>query len=297
MAGIYNEDTPGGMRQPPHVLAAWMQEQIGELLGTHAQRLSELRAEMQSIAFEWDASLIAQSVSTLRSAGRELRFDTLRHGWLARRLGKHKVFHARFATAYDRMLDAAQRLKREAVELGGASLKNHVAGAKRALLELEMESAALQAEVERGVTWLQDMCVQINEERQQGSTDPQLDSLAEAALAFTQEYKRLEASSSIVRDMKVRMQGLLDRRSALIEVVCADTDKMAKEWTRTVGRIASDIDAGRSSFPGIGEASEAHDEVMRRLESVTEACTAMQHEEHLVAQHLDMLRRELEAQR
>jgi hypothetical protein len=295
MAGIYNEDNPGESRQPPHVLGAWMRDQLHELFGSHARRLAELRAEMQSLAFEWDAGLIAQGVTSLRSAGRELRFDNLRYGWLAKRFGKHKAPHSRFAAAYDRMVDAAQRLKREAEELGGALLKNHVASVKRALLEFDIESQALQSEVERGVTWLQDMCVQINEQRQQGSTDPELASLAEAAQACTQDYKRLEAAASIVRDMKLRMQGVLDRRGALVEALRADSDKFSRDWSPAVGRIASGVDAGRTSFPGIAEAVEAHDAMMRRLETVTEACAALQHEEHLMAQHLDMLRRELEA--
>ena len=293
MTGIYSEDTPNGPRHPPIVLAGWMREQLGELLSTHARRLAELRAEMQSTAFEWDATVLAQAVTSLRSAGRELRFDNLRCGWIARAMGRHKAPHMRFAAAYDRMVDAAQRLKREAFELGGVLLKNHVAGAKRALLELEMEGQALQAEVERGVTWLQDMCVQINEQRQQGSTSTKLASLAEAAQAYTREYKRFESTASIVRDMKVRMQGLLDRRSALVEGARADADKFEKEWTRAVGRIMTDVDAGRTSFPGMSDAIEAHDEMMRRLETVTEACAALQHEEHLMAQQLDMLRHEL----
>jgi hypothetical protein len=297
MVGIYNEGNPNESRQPPHVLAAWMRDQLHELFGTHARRLAELRAEMQSLAFEWDAGLIAQGVTTLRSAGRELRFDNLRHGWIARRLGKHKAPHSRFAAAYDRMVDAAQRLKRETEELGGALLKSHVAGAKRALLELDMESRALQSEVERGVTWLQDMCVQINEQRQQGSADPDLASLAEAAQVYTQEYKSLESAASIVRDMKLRMQGVLDRRAALVDALRADSDKFDRDWSPAVGRIASHVDAGRTSIPGITEAVEAHDAMMRRLETVTEACAALQHEEHLMAQHLDMLRRELETRR
>jgi len=297
MAGIYSENGTPGSSQPPHVLAAWMRDQLRELLDTHAGRLAELRVEMQEIAFEFDAALLAQAVSSLRSTGRELRFDHLRHGWIARRMGKHKAPHTRFAAAYDRMVDAAQRLKGEADELAGSVLKDHTWRAKRALLELDMESRALQSEVERGVTWLQDMCRQINEARQKGGADPQLGSLAEAAVAFTQEYKRLEAACSLVSDMKLRMQGLLDRRAALVELVHADMAKFEKNWSRDVGRIASDIAAGRTSFPGIGDALETHDEMLRRLETVTEACSALQHEEHLMAQHLDMLRRELDANR
>src|SRR3569623_2156705 len=106
MKGIDDKDPQGGC-QPPQVLSAWMREQLAALRRTHARRLAELRAQLQSAAFEWDAPGLAQAVSNLRSAGRELRFDNLRAGWLARRLGRHKPAYTRFAAAHDRNVNTA----------------------------------------------------------------------------------------------------------------------------------------------------------------------------------------------
>ena len=295
MKGIDDKDPQGGC-QPPQVLSAWMREQLAALRGTHARRLAGLRAQLQSAVFECDATGLAQEESNQRSAGSEQRKDTLRAGRLARRMGKHVPVHARFTAAHERIVNAGQRLKTELVQLG-ASVGTHVSGTKRSLVDLDLEVQALQSEVERGVAWLQDMCTQLNAQRLQGSVDPQLATHAEAAQAFTQEFKRLESATSIARDMRVRMQGVLDRRNALVELVRADMEKFDRRWLPAVERVAADVRAGRTSFPGLVEASAAHDDVMVRLETVTEACSALQHEEHLTAQHLDMLRRELEPDR
>jgi hypothetical protein len=295
MTGTSNDNNPGS-GQPPQVLAAWMQDQLADLREGHLRRLADLRAQLQSTAFEWDATVLAQSVANLRSTGRELRFESLRHGWLARRFGKHKPAYSRFFMAHERIVDAARSVKAEASVLAG-SLKQHAAGAKRVVVELGMEAQSVQAEVDQGVTWLQDMCVQINEQRERASADPGLATLAEAAQAFTQEFKRLQAVASFAAELGTRMQGVLDRRNALLEGVRAEMDKFDKNWMRMVGKVARDVDEDRVSIPGLNDAVRAHDEVLGRLEHTAEACNALQREEHLLAQHLDMLRRELEPQR
>lgn len=294
MTGIYDDNAKSG--QPPHVLAAWIQEQLADLGEGPVRRLADLRAQLQSSAFEWDATVLAQSVGMLRSAGRELRFDNLRHGWLARKLGKHKPIYERYVAAYDRIVNAVQKVKAEAAKLAG-TIKAHAAGTKRTVVELDLEAKSLQSGVDQGVTWLQDMCVQINELRERGSDDAELATLAEAAQAFTLQFKSYQSASSISSELGVRMQSLVDRRNALVELVRTDMDKFDKTWMRPAGKIATDMKAGRNSIPGIGDAAEAHEAVMSRLDNCAESCTALQHEEHLMAEHLDMLRRELETRR
>ncbi|HUR88274.1 MAG TPA: hypothetical protein VMZ74_04230 [Ramlibacter sp.] len=295
MTGIYNDNNPKS-GQPPPVLGAWIQDQLAELRDGPLRRLANLRAQLQSTAFEWDATVLAQTVGNLRSAGRELRFDSLKHGWLARRMGKHKPAYTRFAGARERIVDAAQKVKAETARLAG-TLKTHTAAVKRLLVDLGMEAQSVQAEVDQGVTWLQDMCVQINEQRERGSAEAQLATLAEAAQAFTQEFKRLQLASSMARELGLRMQGVVDRRNALVEGVRVDMEKFDKNWMRAVGKVAAEVEEGRTAFPGLNDAAQAHEDLLGRLENSAEAGTALQHEEHLLAQQLDMLRRELEPAR
>lgn len=295
MTGIQN-DNNAGERQPPHVLAAWMQDQLADVQDEQVRRLAQLRSQLQSDLFEWDSMSLGQAVATLNSSCREVKFDELRHGWLARKLGKHKPFYARFVGAYERMIACEVRIKTVGTQLA-ADHKTHAAGAKRALLEMGIECKGLQSEVDQGLTWLQDMIEQLNILGARNSGDPQLPPLAEAAQALTQRYKRLQSGASIAQELGVRGQSLLDRRAALLEQVRGDVDYFEKNWVRMIGKVAGDAKAGRSSFPGIGDAVEAHDELVRRLGNTSESCSALQHEEHLMAQHLEMLRKELETRR
>jgi hypothetical protein len=295
MTGIYDDNNAAG-RQPPEVLAAWIQEQLADLQDTQVRRLAQLRSQLQSETFEWDSVALGQAVTTLNSSCREIHFEDLRLGWFARKMGKHKAPYARFVAAYERMVACAVRMKTVAAKLV-VDHKTHSASAKRVLLELGIERKGLQEEVDQGVTWLQDMCVQLNALGEQGSTDPQLPRLAGAAQAFTQSFKALQSAASIAEELGVRGQSLLDRRAALLEQVRADSEFFEKSWVRAIGKVAGDVKAGRTSFPGIGDAVEAHDELVRRLGITSESCAALQHEEHLMAQHLDMLRKELEPRR
>lgn len=295
MTGIQN-DNNAGAGQPPQVLAAWMQDQLADVQDEQVRRVAELRSQLQSDTFEWDSVSLGQGVATLNSSCREVKFDELRHGWLARKMGKHKAFYAKFVGAYERMIACQVRIKTVGTKLAGDH-KANAASAKRVLVELGIECKGLQSEVDQGLTWLQDMIGQLNALGARNSSDPQLAPLAETAQALTQRYKRLQSAASIAQELGVRGQSLLDRRAALLEQVRADVDYFEKNWVRMIGKVAGDAKAGRSSFPGLADAVEAHDELVRRLGMTSESCIALQHEEHLMAQHLEMLRKELDARR
>lgn len=297
MSGIYHEGEakpPSG--QTPDVLAAWIRELLGDVDRAQVRRLAQLRAQFQSDAFEWDSAVLAQGVSTLHSAGRELHFAPLRPGWLDRATGRYRDAYARFIAAHDRMVACAVRLKKELADLAGG-LKAHTANARRVLVELEMEWNALQAEVDQGVNWLQDMCMQLGDQRAAGGDDRRLAALAENAQAFTQEFKRMQSVASVAREIGVRGHALLERRAALLEHVKRDADAFEKGWMRALGLLVAELKAGRTSPPSVSQAIEAHDEAMKRLAAASDACSALHHEEHLMAEHLGMLREVLDARR
>jgi hypothetical protein len=296
MTGIYDDEGRSAARESPAVLSAWIRELLGDVQRAQVRRLAELRAQFQSEAFEWDGAALAQAVSTLHSAGRECHFERLRPGWFDRLTGRYRAAHARFVAAYERMVACAARLKMDARELA-QQLRGHTAGARRVLVELDMEWKALQAEVDQGVNWLQDMCEQLGELRARGADDPQLAMLAEAAQAFTQEFKRLQSAASLAREIGVRAQALLERRAALLEHVRADGEAFDKSWMQAIGKVVGDIKAARAALPGVAQALAAHDELMKRLEARADACFALQQEEHIMAQHLGLLREALEPRR
>jgi hypothetical protein len=290
MQGIYSDDGGTG-GQPPEVLAAWIQELLGDVHDTHVPRLAQLAAQLQSGAFEWDSAALAQALTTLHSAGRELQVRHLRQGWLARLLGRHRAPAARFAAAYERIVACAARLKMEAAELAGG-LKPHLAGARRVLVELEMECKALQQEVDRGVTWLQELVTQMAHLR--ADDHPQLPALADAAQQATAQFKWLQSLATVAREIGVRGNHLLARRTALVEQVRADSEAFDKGWVAAARPAAEAVKEHRHPAPLLADAAAAHESLMKRLETATDACAALQDEEHLMAQQLGLLRGDLQ---
>jgi hypothetical protein len=294
MAGYREDNEPQEPGQPAYVLGAWVHDQIADLEQVPLRHLADLQPRLRSTVHDWDSAPLAQALTALASAARELRFDDLRIGWFARRLGKHKPVYARFVAAHDRILAQARELRAQQSRLTGAH-KDQAGASKRVLVDLGLESTGLLAGLEQGVGWLQDMWIQINRQREHGGADPDLANLAEAAEGYTQGFKRMQGIAVISREAAVRIQGLLDRRAALLELVRRDLEKVEGPWARAVGRVAAEMKAGRESIPGLAAAAEEHEQLMKRLETTGDSCAALQHEQHVAAQQLELLRRELDA--
>jgi hypothetical protein len=294
MQGFYTEGDGGGSgpRQPAAVLSAWIRELLGDVHSGQVRKIEQLRARLASEIFAWENSRLAQALQTLYSSGRELHFAELRPGWFARMLGRHRPAFARFAGAVDRMDASGAAVRKEAQAIAGA-FKDHNQAARRVFVELDLECKELAAEVEQGVTWLQEMCEEINRRRAEGERGDELAMLAEAAQAYTQTFKRLQLVGSMVADVGLRGQSILDRRAALLEQVRADAQAFEKQWSTRVGNVAAAVQAGIANPPGMAKAIEAHDEAMKRLEAALDACGALQGEEHFMAQQLDALRETL----
>lgn len=284
-------DAPSG--QPPHVLATWIRRRLDELRGARLARLAQLCARLQSEAFEWDHAPLTQALSVLQAAGRQLHFLPLRQGWIARLLGRHRAPYARFIAASDRIVACAGPARAQMLALTGAD-QHHTAPARQALVELDAECQRLDSEIDQGVTWLQEMCAQLAGARERGNADHQLESLAESAQRFTREFRWLESVSTMARDLAVRGHNVLRRRMALAAQVRVEIERFDTAWTDRVGGMVDQLRAGRSVAPAIPGAIAVHDEMMKRLAAARDACGALQHEEHLLAQQLDRLQRELQ---
>jgi hypothetical protein len=296
--GVYTdpEETGPAPGQPPYVLAAWIQQQLDDIASTQVKRLIELRTRLQTEAFEWDNASLAQAVLALQSAGRELAFLPLRQSFFSRLLGRQRAAHAQFVAAHERIVSCAAQVKSELLAFA-VGHKDHNSGARRVLVEFDMEGKSLSADADQGITWLQDMCTQLGQARASGDAGDELAALAEAAQAFTQTFKRLEAAISMAHDIVIRGNNVLERRVALLEQVRADMESFDKVWTQRLAGVVGALKAGRNAVPAIPKAIEAHDDLMKRLAASVDACSALQREEHLMAQHLGMLHQELEGRR
>ena len=297
MAAISNEDS-GAARtgQPPHVLAAWIRELLGEIETIQLRKLQQLRERIESRGPDRESAQMGQTVAQLHSAAPELQFTGLRLGWLDVAMGRQKNVAARFCAAYERVAACVATLKlnmREAV----ATHKDHITATRRVLVELDLECKELGIEMEQGLGWLQELWAELNLRRQLADKDPKLAVFAQAAEAYTKGFKRLQSVTAVAREISVRGQHLIERRSALLEQVRADLEFSEKRWDRRVGALADDMRAGKTSPVGVPEAMEVHEELMKRLAAAVDASSALQNEEQLMEEQLGMLRTAIESRR
>jgi hypothetical protein len=291
-------DTPSGptgsLGQPPDVLASWIEGLIAQVRQSQVQRLLHVQVKLQSDAFEWNDTLLGQSLEELDAAVRGLDFNVLRRGWLDRLLGRHRAAYPRFIAAHQRIVAAMAAVKAHAGELA-ANQKEHASASYRVVSELDVQWQALSREVAQGVRWLQEMCEELG--RRAGAdpdTQDKLELLAGRARAFTEDFKRLQDASSMAHDVSQRARSVIERRSALLELVRGDIENFEKVWTRRVGNLANEAAAQRPSFPGLPKAIETHEDFVKRTGISTDACAALQGQEQLMDQELELLRAQLE---
>jgi hypothetical protein len=191
------------------------------------------------------------------------------------------------------MVGCASRVKTHAQALMSAG-EDSIAVMRGTLQELGLALDRFDQRIAQGVTWLQDMCTQLADARAQGNDEPRLASLAEAAQLFTQEFKHLQTASTTARDVLVRGNTVLQRRTALLAQVGVDMQVLDKAWMPRLSHLVGDLKAGRRAAPVISRAIDAHEELMKRLSAAVDACEALREQQPLLTQQLARWQQELE---
>jgi hypothetical protein len=278
---------------PIDELSARIQQQLVSMRGEQVQNVLQLRARLQSLVFDWDGALLAQALEALHSAARAMYFQPLRQGWFARLLGCQRTARTQFIEACERAVACASQAKDQLAELA-VGRGEPVAQARRVLAELDFEGQALNAGIDRGVTGLQEMCTQLAHARMRDDDDEHLAALAGMAQLYTQEFKLLQSIGSQAHEIGVRGNSVLARRVALLEQARNHMDAFDQAWLSGVRGIVAELGAGRQALRGLPKAIEVHEQLLKRLSASADACTALQHEEHLLAHQLGMLERDIE---
>lgn len=282
---------------PIDELSARIQQQLASMRGEQVQNILQLRARLQSLVFDWDDALLAQTLGALHSAARAMYFQPLRQGWFARLAGWQRTARTQFVEACERAVACASQTKDQLAELA-VGHGEHEAQARRVLAELDFEGQALNAGIDQGVTRLQEMCTQLAHARMRGDGDgdgdEHLAALAGMAQFYTQEFKLLQSIGSQAHEIGVRSKSVLARRIALLEQARQHMDAFDQAWLPGVRGIVAELGAGRQALRGLPKAIEVHEQLLKRLSASADACTALQHEEHLLAHQLGMLERDIE---
>ena len=229
--------------------AAWLDQMASDAGHAHVRRITDLQEDLRAYAQGQDFSSVAGELAALAQALPQLDFGLLQpRGWWARVSGKGRSAGAEFASQIERIEEALQGLAAQNQVLRKKQLQ--MAGADRALLELEVESRALEQIIDQGTRWLQDMRNQLKT-RQSAGGDADArrqieDDTARCELLVTR-LKLLRAIASGAQQARQQAQETTARRAALMKMLQRALDADVKEWRADVPPLAGSIEAGGSA--------------------------------------------------
>jgi len=151
--------------------AAWLTQMAADAGHMHVKRIGELGVLLQGQAKLPGLAAVVTRVEKLADDLPDLDFSMMEppRGLWARTLGKTKGAGSEFAHRFEEIGAEASEIAAAARSLGA---DQQPAAIERALVELEVETSAVEKIIDQGARWLQDMRNQIKV-RQAAATDPQ----------------------------------------------------------------------------------------------------------------------------
>jgi hypothetical protein len=281
------------VRQPARVLAAWIDEQLHDIHANQVPRLAQLRGRLQSDAFQWNNALLASAVAAMRDRADGLDLDPLRPRGLFAVWRRPAPGGSDVSARCAQVISAAHGLHSHANEFA-AHQASRLQGARRMLLELELEQQSLTSDMAQAVDWLEDMSHQMRREGADLTEAARLAALAQRAESFTPTLKGLHALQETAAAVCSLGRNVLERRANLIEHLRASLDGFQQGWLRSIGPVAGPA-ASASSTAALDAAVQAHGELVAHLEETHACCEALRIEEHALGLRLAAMGVKLEA--
>lgn len=279
----------------PATAAAWLDQMALDAGHAHVRRLGDLRRDLQAHAAGDDFSSLGSELARLGQALPQLDFGLLQsRGWWARATGKSRGAGSEFAAQLDRIEEALQALEAQNQVLR----KKQQAAPDRALLELDVESRALDKIIDQGSRWLQDMRSQLKT-RQAADADGtgrrQIEEDTARCELLVARLKVLRGVASAAQQARQQAKDTLARRAGLMQVLQHALGSDVKAWRASVS-VAAAAGADRGSPPVNLDASmESHRDLQLCIKQAICDCAQLQADETALAEQLGALADHLHA--
>jgi hypothetical protein len=275
--------------------AAWLDQLALDAGHVNVRRIAELQDDLRSQGQEC-FSVVAGELGQLAQALPQLDFGLLQpRGWWARVSGKGRETGGGFAAQFQRIEQAVQALAKQNAVLRKNQLQ--AAGADRTLLELDVESRALDQIIDQGTRWLQDMRNQLKA-RQAAHLDadarwPIDDDTARCELLVAR-LKALRAIASAAQQVRQQAQGTAARRSALMKMLAHALDIDVKAWHDDLAPVAAGADGG-SPAQDLEAPMASHRDLQLCIKQAVADCAQLRADEQALAEQLAALAGHLHA--
>ena len=282
-----------GKSRAPVSPAAWSDRMATDAGHAHVRRLGELRAALQVQCTQPDCAPLVARVEQLAAALPRLDIGLMQQkpGLFSRLGGKSRTAIAEFASQYDRIEDAMEKLSQLAKALQGRQ-REQAPATDRTLLEIEVEFRAIDKIIDQGARWLQDMRSQLKaREAQEGGDDArrQVADDAQRCELLNARLKNLRALSTATH--KDHQQGLSTaaRRAGLVQKVHGELSARMQEWRMRLSPLANAAHSGEVPALSLEGPMDSHRDLQLCVKDVAGDGVRLQADEQAWARGLDLL--------
>jgi hypothetical protein len=268
----------------PPTPAAWLDQMALDAGHAHVRRIADLQEDLRLLGQgEGCASLVSGELARLSQVLPLLDFGLLqaRGGWWARVSGKGRG-GGEFGAQFQRIEEATEALGAQHQIVRKQQLQ--MTGADRALLELDVESRALDQIIDQGTRWLQDMRNQLKArpsgdaaERRQTHDDTARCELLVARL------KVLRAIASAAQQTRQQAQSTAVRRTALVKMLQHALDWDVKTWHEDVSTVAAGAD-GTAPAQDLEAPMASHRDLQLCIKQAVADCAQLHRDEQALAE-------------
>lgn len=260
--------------QPPHVLAAWLDDLITDICDEHVKRVAKLRPMLEQGLRDWDCAATAQVCKRILVTMNALPLDLPPPpSLLQKMLGTRATdtlhdFDERFEALCKDMVST----RREHADLA-VQWNSQLSELRKAVVELDLEQAAMATDVEQGVGWLYEL-------RQRLRKDARLEADYARDLQLVADYahqrlKFLLELNTTLTEVTACMNAVMACRGKWIEALATvfQADSQWRECVRLMDADPADIraadaelavDANRHMVEQLAAADAAADRVMEQ---------------------------------
>jgi len=265
-------------QQPVHVLVAWLLELVEETRQEVLPRFSQLRERLQSGEFRWECAAFADAILAWTNAVNRLDLKAKRQrGLWANLRGEPERNQQQFNDGVAAIARGAA-LVREELPLFESACRSQQASRKM-LVELEFERKALAQQLEPATAWLAGVAQALRTAAAANAASDSLTAIANQAESLPREIKRLHLTAEAAGAVGALGIKILSHRSEALAAVSALLEEFERSWMH---RLAAVTRAPRSVLDMPADsafaASGIHDELLQRLEAVSELLHELQAE-------------------
>jgi hypothetical protein len=282
----------------PVTPAAWLDQMAADAGHVHVGRLAELCQELLGQDRLRDIAPAASALAGLAQALPGLDFGLVQpRGWWARTTGKSKLAGAEFANQFERIEAVSHSLATHVQSLQKKQQEGMTVS-ELTLVEIEVETRALEKILDQGARWLQDMRNQLKA-RGASATDAQgQQAIKDDTLRceiLVARLKLLRAVSSAAHRAHQQAQAAAGRREAVLQLLVQAVATNVKSWQARLSKLAGV--AGDDHVPpmSLEAPMESHRELQLCIKQAIADCGQLQAQEKALAESLAALDLQVQA--